>query len=212
MTDYALALAKEAETLEPPMTERELIVCIARHFPENIVKDLRPAILTSLNDMIAILDTIENDAKYKTLIKIETKAEQTVYIYDKPPGNYNRQTFAYPRSEMARSYANKQIDRSFRGDQFRKNYVTAQRDVPSEKIEKHENKKERKPREYEQIETTRKSSRGVESNRVTGFRRRKRATENNEISYRTKADFAYERFVRDQTTAKRCENEKSRCA
>lgn len=100
MADYVLNMAREAETLEPPMSQKELVSCLTRHFPESIARDLRPALISTLDEMTSILENIESEAKTKTLMAAKRKNESL--------NNLEKPTFARaiqyegPRIEIRR--------------------------------------------------------------------------------------------------------------
>lgn len=65
MADYPLNVARQTRTLEPPMTEEEVIRAIKRHFTRDISREIRATTIGSLADLFAFLDAIENKKSMK---------------------------------------------------------------------------------------------------------------------------------------------------
>lgn len=61
MTEYALNLARQAKTLIPPMPDQEIIQTIREHFDADIARELRPSVVRTVEEMVTMLDTIENE-------------------------------------------------------------------------------------------------------------------------------------------------------
>lgn len=64
MTEYALGQAK---TLNPPMPDQEIIQTVREHFDADISRELRPSVIRTVVDMVAMLDTLENEKETRRL-------------------------------------------------------------------------------------------------------------------------------------------------
>lgn len=67
MTEYALGLARQAKTLNPPMPDEEIIQTVREHFEADVSRELRPSVVRTVVDMVAMLDTIENERETRKL-------------------------------------------------------------------------------------------------------------------------------------------------
>lgn len=67
MTEYALGMARQAKTLNPPMPDEEIIQTVREHFETDISRELRPSVVRTVVDMVAMLDTIENERETRKL-------------------------------------------------------------------------------------------------------------------------------------------------
>lgn len=63
MSDYALDLSKQTRYLTSPITEREIIRSVKRHFGSSITREIRPTTVKNLKEFIVLLDEIEYEQK-----------------------------------------------------------------------------------------------------------------------------------------------------
>lgn len=63
MAEYALDLSRQAKNLQPPLTDKEIIRCVRRHFGSQIMREIRPSTVSSMEDFVKLLDEVENDMK-----------------------------------------------------------------------------------------------------------------------------------------------------
>lgn len=103
MSDYALNLAKQARTLDPPMSDKELIRCIKRHFDRDIAREIRSTTATTLMDLVYLLEEIqdEKEAMLKTQIG-EKKSTQNNSANRRVDSNKSREQ----KSRYPGEYAN----------------------------------------------------------------------------------------------------------
>jgi len=59
MSEYALNIMKQAKCLNPPMSDREIIRCVKRHFGNNVAREIRPTTVKTVEDFVQLLDEIE---------------------------------------------------------------------------------------------------------------------------------------------------------
>ncbi|XP_067213077.1 uncharacterized protein DDB_G0284459-like [Linepithema humile] len=78
MSDYALNMAKQARTLNPPMSDKELIRCIKRHFDRDIAREIRSTTATTLMDLVYLLEEIQDEKETTSKMQTgEKRASQT---------------------------------------------------------------------------------------------------------------------------------------
>ncbi|KYQ54046.1 hypothetical protein ALC60_07048 [Trachymyrmex zeteki] len=75
MADYAQSLSIDAKTLEPPMTDVEIIRVIKRHFRTEISREIRPTTVTTIEELIKLLNAIDDERKYATRRYDDRKVE-----------------------------------------------------------------------------------------------------------------------------------------
>lgn len=63
MAEYALDLSRQAKSLEPPLSDKEIIRCLRRHFGTQITREIRPTTVSNMEEFIKRLDEIEQDVK-----------------------------------------------------------------------------------------------------------------------------------------------------
>lgn len=59
MSEYALNLSNQARYLKPPMSEREIIRCVKRHFEKDIAREIRPTTVKNIEELVTMLDEVE---------------------------------------------------------------------------------------------------------------------------------------------------------
>lgn len=104
MAEYATNLARQAKYLEPPMSDHE-IICLKRHFGNEVAREIRPATVKTITDLTLLLEQerkILNDWRRQPRRQIteDTKAKSDTYRNDdqnyrsgkeKTYGNYARE-------------------------------------------------------------------------------------------------------------------------
>lgn len=88
MSEYVSRLARNAKHLEPPMSDVEILRCVKNHFSTDVMRELRPSLVSSLNDMCHLLDEIDRDRKRT---EKEQAKEMKTESEDRTVENFQRQ-------------------------------------------------------------------------------------------------------------------------
>jgi len=59
IAEYALNVMKQAKCLDPPMSDKEIIRCVKRHFGNSVAREIRPTTVKNIEDFVQLLDEIE---------------------------------------------------------------------------------------------------------------------------------------------------------
>lgn len=65
--------------LDPPMSEKEIVRCVKRHFDKEISREIRPSVIVGVKEMVKLLEEIEdekriqNEKRYKPIANYEQK-------------------------------------------------------------------------------------------------------------------------------------------
>lgn len=101
LCEYFLRHAREAQMLEPPMNEHEIIRSLKRHFTEDIARELRPGSTRTLAEAAEILEEIQNQMDFFDRRK---KSNQR---------NYGKQwTYYNPPNKYQEYYKHKDVDQA----------------------------------------------------------------------------------------------------
>jgi hypothetical protein len=107
MSDYALDLVKQAKLLQPPMTDRELIRCIKRHFDKEIAREIRATTARTISDLIELLEEIQDEREFVN--KSRAESEKSTFknkSFEKKGGNFENK-YAFKAHEYSRKSGQK---------------------------------------------------------------------------------------------------------
>lgn len=109
MADYAQALAIDAKTLDPPMSDVEIIRVLKRHFGTEISQEIRPTTVATIDELVKLLNAIDDERKHATRRFNERKFDTTQQKpefnrFNGNPNNYRPQVQC-----ASRNFDNKSI-------------------------------------------------------------------------------------------------------
>ncbi|XP_029679911.1 uncharacterized protein LOC115245642 [Formica exsecta] len=58
MAEYIMNLARQAKFLDPPMSDHEIIRSVKKHFSSEIMREIRPSTVKTINELTTLLDEI----------------------------------------------------------------------------------------------------------------------------------------------------------
>jgi len=88
MTEYATNIARQAKTLDPPMTDQEIIQTVRQHFDSDVARELRPSVVRNVSELIEMLETIENERETRKLrLESRNNPEKRVTRYNGDSNN-----------------------------------------------------------------------------------------------------------------------------
>lgn len=65
MSEYALNIIHQCQTLKPRMTDDDIIEMMEDHFEESVAREIRPSTVSNLTDLIVLLKRIESTKNKK---------------------------------------------------------------------------------------------------------------------------------------------------
>lgn len=77
MADYAMNMARQAKVLDPPMSEKEIVRCVKRHFDREISREIGPSVVMGIKEMIKLLEEIEDEKRVSN-----EKRNRSIYNFE----------------------------------------------------------------------------------------------------------------------------------
>lgn len=151
MADYTMSLARDAKFLEPPMSEREIIRCLKRHFDRDIAREIRPSTVKTVAELVEMLEEMDNSREPVTERKPRHNetGSKTEDIKRRGFPIYNRSNEACESRQLAIEprYTKKMIDQNHEKHEAREKQRTGNRPIvrfPSNEGEEEKGKEDKR--------------------------------------------------------------------
>jgi len=131
MAEYALNVMKQAKCLDPPMSDKEIIRCVKRHFGSNVAREIRPTTVKTVEDFVQLLDEIEIEhERNKKLFEAKKRETKDKVPTDKKPEGATKPWNKNKAAEEKKPNRDEKENESYVNNKYTKN-----KDFEKSKIE-----------------------------------------------------------------------------